>query len=204
MERRGLMLVLSAPSGTGKSSVTAAILSADPRIAPSVSATTRPPRPGERDGADYHFVSAEGFADAADAGGFLETATVFGNRYGTPAGPVRAALAAGGDVLLDVDWQGLRQLASTCPRGDIVSVFILPPSLTELDRRLRARGTDSPETIARRMAEARDQISHCVEYDHVVVNADLDECVASVRAILAAERTRRARLAGLERFVAAL
>ncbi len=203
ISRRGLMLVLSSPSGAGKTTISRAILEGDPSIAMSISATTRPKRPGETDGVDYIFVDDARFAEMVEAGDFLEHAVVFGNRYGTPRAPVEAALAAGRDVLFDVDWQGEQQLAEAA-RDDLVSVFILPPSTEELERRLRARAQDSDEVVARRMARAADEMSHWPEYDYVIVNDDFDDSVASVRAILRAERLRRTRQIGLADFVSRL
>ncbi len=203
ISRRGLMLVLSSPSGAGKTTIARAILAGDSQITMSISATTRPKRPGETDGVDYIFVDEARFAAMVEAGEFLEHAVVFGNRYGTPRAPVEAALAAGRDVLFDVDWQGEQQLAEAA-RDDLVSVFILPPSTDELERRLRARAQDSEEVVARRMARAADEMSHWPEYDYVIVNDDLDNSIDSVRAILRAERLRRTRQIGLADFVARL
>jgi len=203
ISRRGLMLVLSSPSGAGKTTISRAILEGDPRITMSISATTRAKRPGETDGVDYIFVDDARFAEMVEAGDFIEHAVVFGNRYGTPRAPVEAALAAGRDVLFDVDWQGEQQLAEAA-RDDLVSVFILPPSTEELERRLRARAQDSDEVVARRMARAADEMSHWPEYDYVIVNDVFDDSVASVRAILRAERLRRTRQLGLADFVSRL
>ena len=199
--RRGLMLVLSSPSGAGKSSIAHGLLAADAGLQMSVSVTTRPPRPGEIDGRDYSFMSVEAFAALADSGRLLEHAVVFGNRYGTPREPVEAALAAGSDVLFDVDWQGAQQLRASAG-DDVVSVFILPPSQTELERRLRGRGQDSDDVVRARMARASAEMSHWGEYDYVVVNRELSAATAEVRAILAAERLRRRRQVGLAAFVA--
>lgn len=199
--RRGLMLVLSSPSGAGKSSIAHGLLAADAGLQMSVSVTTRPPRPGEIDGRDYSFASVEAFAALADSGRLLEHAVVFGNRYGTPREPVEAALAAGSDVLFDVDWQGAQQLRASAG-DDVVSVFILPPSQTELERRLRGRGQDSDDVVRARMARASAEMSHWGEYDYVVVNRELSAATAEVRAILAAERLRRRRQVGLAAFVA--
>ncbi|MFQ5784361.1 MAG: guanylate kinase [Alphaproteobacteria bacterium] len=197
------MLVLSSPSGAGKTAISRAILERDESISLSVSATTRAPRPGEVDGVDYTFVDADAFARMVAEGAFLEHATVFGNSYGTPRAPVEAALAAGRDVLFDVDWQGAQQLGAAA-HDDLVSVFVLPPSTAELDRRLRARAQDPEEVVAARMARAADEMSHWAEYDYVVVNDDFEESVAKLRAILAAERLRRGRQIGLVDFVKAL
>lgn len=198
--RRGLMLVLSSPSGAGKTTLSRKLLAGDDGITLSVSATTRPPRAGEVDGVDYSFVTPEQFAQMVDAGELLEWATVFGNRYGTPRAPVEAALTAGRDVLFDIDWQGTQQLREASA-ADVVSVFILPPGLEELERRLHTRAADSAEVIAGRMARARDEIGHWAEYDYVLVNEDVDTCLAHIRAILHAERLVRERQVGLHGFV---
>jgi guanylate kinase len=201
--RRGVCLVLAAPSGAGKSSVSRAMLAAEPNLALSVSATTRPPRPGEQEGVHYFFTSAEEFAAMEAAGGFLETAEYLGRRYGTPRAPVEAALAEGRDVLFDIDCQGHALLRAALP-GDVVGVFLLPPSMAELERRLRLRAQDSEADIARRLAVGRAEIARAGEFDHVVVNAVFDETVAAVRAILAAARTATPRLVGLPSALAAL
>lgn len=201
--RRGLMLVLSSPSGAGKSSIARALLEGNDGLTMSVSVTTRPPRPGEVDGRDYSFVSAEAFTALADANLLLEHAVVFGNRYGTPREPVEAALARGRDVLFDVDWQGTQQLRASAG-ADIVSVFILPPSQAELERRLRGRGQDADDVVRKRMARASAEMSHWDEYDYVVVNHALPAAVADVQAILTAERLRRQRQVGLAGFVAGI
>jgi guanylate kinase len=198
--RRGLMLVLSSPSGAGKTTLSRKLLAGDDGITLSVSATTRPPRPGEVDGVDYSFVTHDAFAAMVEAGDLLEWATVFGNRYGTPRAPVEAALHAGRDVLFDIDWQGTQQLREASA-NDVVSVFILPPGLTELERRLTTRAADSIEVIAGRMARARDEIGHWAEYDYVLVNEDVDTCLADIRAILHSERLARERQVGLHGFV---
>lgn len=204
MRRRGLCLVLAAPSGGGKSSIARALLEAEaPALSLSISATTRPARPGEEEGVHYFFRSPEQFEAMVQAGELLEHATVHGRRYGTPRAPVEAALAEGRDVLFDIDWQGHRQLRACLP-GDVVGVFLLPPSLAELERRLRGRGTDGEEEIARRMRAAREELAHWSDFDHVVVNSDFDRSVAEVRAILHAARSTRARQPGLAEFVAAL
>jgi guanylate kinase len=194
------MLVLSSPSGAGKTTLSRKLLAGDDGITLSVSATTRPPRAGEVDGADYSFVTPEQFAAMVEAGELLEWATVFGNRYGTPRAPVEAALSAGRDVLFDIDWQGTQQLREASA-ADVVSVFILPPGLEELERRLHTRAADSAEVIAGRMARARDEIGHWAEYDYVLVNEDVDTCLANIRAILHAERLVRERQVGLHGFV---
>jgi guanylate kinase len=201
--RRGLMLVLSSPSGAGKSTISRMLLAADAELTMSVSLTTRPPRPGEVDGKDYIFIDARDFARIADAGELLEHATVFGNRYGTPRAAVEAALAAGRDVLFDVDWQGTQQLRQHAV-ADLVSIFILPPSRAELERRLRGRAQDSAAVVQQRMDKAADEISHWAEYDYVIVNSDIDRAVGEARAILVAERLRRERQIGLAAFVDAI
>ena len=202
--RRGLLFILSSPSGAGKSTLSRRLLADDDALGFSISVTTRPPRPAEEDGVHYHFRSREAFDRMAAEGELLEHAEVFGNCYGTPRGPVEEKIDAGQDVLFDVDWQGGQQLRNS-PLGDaVVSVFILPPSIAELNRRLRARGSDSDDVIAGRMAQSRDEISHWAEYDYVLVNDDLDRCEAEIRAILAAERLRRARRPGLTPFVQGL
>ena len=198
--RRGLMLVLSSPSGAGKSTLSRMLLAADANITMSVSATTRPKRPGEVEGVDYHFMDRRGFEELRARDGFLEWAEVFGNLYGSPRAPVEEALAAGRDILFDVDWQGTQQLESRAG-GDLVRVFILPPSAAELEARLRRRAQDSEEVIRRRMAAASSEISHWPEYDYVIINDDLESSFAAVRAILSAERLRRERLTGLSAFV---
>lgn len=203
LARRGVMLIVSSPSGAGKSTLTRALLAGDDQVSLSVSMTTRPPRPGEEEGVHYHFVSTEAFHDLIRNRALLEHAKVFDQHYGTPRAPVEAALAAGRDVLFDIDWQGCRQIVGQA-RADVVSVFILPPSLTELERRLITRGQDTAEVIARRMARARDEISHWSEYDYVLVNDDLERTIADLRAILRAERVRRVRRVGLSGFVNAL
>lgn len=198
--RRGLLLVLSSPSGAGKTAISRALLAQDRMLTMSVSATTRPMRPGEEDGVDYDFIDDEAFARMVERDAFLEHADVFEYRYGTPREPVERALAAGRDVLFDVDWHGLQQLAQR-PGDDLVSIFILPPSAGELERRLKARAQDSDEVVAGRMTRAPGEISHWPEYDYVIVNTDLDESVASARAVIDAERLRRGRQTGLLDFV---
>jgi guanylate kinase len=200
MRRRGLMLVLSSPSGAGKSSISRALLERDPSIVMSVSFTTRPPRPGEVDGHHYHFVHRARFTEVIAEGGMLEHARVFDHHYGTPRAPVEAALASGHDVLFDIDWQGTQQLAHNA-RSDLASVFVLPPSMEELERRLHTRAQDSDEVVRRRMAKAGDEMSHWREYDYIIVNRELEASVASVQAILAAERLKRDRQLALDSFV---
>jgi guanylate kinase len=200
LHRRGLLFILSSPSGAGKTTIARRLLAADGDIRMSVSATTRPMRPGEVDGKDYHFVSHETFASMVAAEEFLEWAHVFGNSYGTPKAQVKAGLRAGQDYLFDIDWQGTQQLHQKL-MGDVVRVFILPPSIDELRRRLTGRGTDSPEVIAQRMERAQAEISHWDGYDYVVVNDDVDVCFAKVSQILAAERMNLIRQTGLIDFV---
>lgn len=200
MQRRGLMLVLSSPSGAGKTSISRRLLETEDELTMSVSATTRPRRPGEVDGVDYHFIDQTEFQLMINRGEFLEYAKVFDNYYGTPRGPVDAVLSGGKDVLFDIDWQGTQQVADAA-RDDLVSVFILPPSTHELERRLMGRAQDSAEVVAQRMSKAADEISHYREYDYIVVNRDLDESVDAVRAILTAERLKRDRRLGLTDFV---
>lgn len=199
-KRRGLLIVLSSPSGAGKSTISRMLLHADPDVTMSISATTRPMRPGEVQDVDYHFVDDARFDAMIDAGEFVEWAPVFDYRYGTPKAPVKAALKAGRDILFDIDWQGTQQLEAAMGE-DLVTIFILPPSMAELERRLHSRGTDSEEVIAGRMSRAAAEISHWPEYDYVLVNRDTDECLAQVRAIVAAERLKRTRQVGLVAFV---
>ena len=201
--RRGLLLVLSSPSGAGKTTITRRLVVADPDIALSVSVTTRPPRQGEVDGRDYRFIERARFAEMLAGGELLEHAEVFGYCYGTPRRPIEEALDAGRDIVGDVDWQGAQQLHENVPR-DLVSVFVLPPSIADLETRLRARAQDSAAVVASRMAKSAEEMSHWQEYDYVIVNRDLDESVAQVRAILTAERLRRTRRSGLAEFVDSL
>jgi len=189
-DRRGLLFVLSSPSGAGKSTLTRRLLASDPALALSVSATTRPPRDGETDGKDYFFVARDAFETMVADGRMLEHARVFDNLYGTPRAPVEERIRAGRDMLFDVDWQGAQQLRASDLGQSVVQVFILPPSIAELERRLRARAADSEDVIERRMAKARDEISHWAEYDYVLINDDLDSCLARIGTILAAERLR--------------
>jgi guanylate kinase len=185
---QGILFIVSAPSGAGKSSLLKELLAADRQLALSVSHTTRPPRPGEQDGMHYHFVTPEAFAELVAAGALLEHAEVFGNHYGTTEAAVRQQLAAGRDVVLEIDWQGARQVRSRFPAA--VSIFILPPSLAALQQRLASRGQDSAEVIAGRMAEARSELSHHGEYDYLVVNDDFATALADLAAIARAERLR--------------
>lgn len=200
IERRGLMLVLSSPSGAGKTTLSRRLLEDDPDISMSVSVTTRPPRPGEQEGIDYRFVETVDFNLMVNRQELLEHAKVFGHYYGTPEGPVMQTLAQGQDVLFDIDWQGTQQLAQKA-RDDLVSIFILPPSTKELERRLKRRAQDSDEVVAQRMARAADEISHWPEYDYVIVNADVELALSQVRSILIAERLKRERQPGLLDFV---
>lgn len=199
--RRGLMFVLSSPSGAGKTTMSRRLMETDREIVMSVSATTRTPRPGEIDGRDYRFVDDAGFDALLAAGELLEWATVFGHRYGTPREPVEAALHAGRDVLFDIDWQGTQQLQQTDAGSDLVRVFILPPDMAELERRLKSRGTDSEAVVAHRMRRAATEISHWGEYDYILINDDPEQCLAEIRAILSAERLARRRQLGLAAFV---
>jgi len=198
--RRGLLIVLSSPSGAGKSTISRMLLEADPHITMSVSATTRPQRPGEVEGRDYHFVDDNEFQRMIQDGEFAEWAPVFDHHYGSPQAPIKAALREGHDVIFDIDWQGTQQLHAAMGE-DLVRVFILPPSMKELERRLHERGTDSDEVIASRMQRAAAEISHWAEYDYVLINEDMGACLADVRSILAAERLKRGRQAGLVSFV---
>ena len=198
--RRGLLIILSSPSGAGKSTLAHRLMDWDDTLSFSVSATTRSPRPGEVDGKDYHFQDQTVFKSMVAEGEMLEHAYVFGNFYGSPKGPVEAAVSQGRDVLFDIDWQGTQQLADAS-REDLVSVFILPPSTRDLEKRLLSRAQDSADVVASRMAKASDEISHYREYDYILVNADLDQAVKEVRAILQAERLRRDRQIGLTDFV---
>ncbi len=198
--RRGLMLVLSSPSGAGKTSISRRLLAEDNGLELSVSATTRKRRPGEVEGKDYHFVSNDDFHLMINNRNMLEHAKVFDNYYGTPSAPVMAALAAGRDVLFDIDWQGTQQLADA-NNDDLVSVFILPPSTRDLEKRLLSTAQDSADVVAARMSKASDEISHYREYDYILVNDDLDQTIAEVKAIIQAERLRRDRQIGLTDFV---
>lgn len=198
--RRGLLLVMSSPSGAGKTTLSRALLASDHHIRMSVSVTTRPPRPGELDGRDYFFISKERFFEMRDQGELLEWAEVFGNLYGTPRLPVEDALAKGRDVLFDIDWQGTQQLEQAM-RDDLVRIFILPPSSDDLRDRLIKRAQDAASVVAKRMAEASREISHWAEYDYVIINDDIETAGAEITAILTAERLRRTRRIGLTEFV---
>jgi guanylate kinase len=203
IRRRGFLLILASPSGAGKTTITRRLISRDPTLALSVSVTTRPPRPGEVDGRDYHFIDRQRFEAMVERGELLEHAVVFGNCYGTPRGPIEAAIAAGRDIVGDVDWQGARQLSNSVPR-DLVKVFVLPPSLSALEQRLRARAQDSAAAVAARLAQAAEEMSHWPEYDYVIVNHEIEDSVAQLAAIVTAERLRRSRQIGLADFVTRL
>jgi guanylate kinase len=200
LERRGLMFVLSSPSGAGKTTLSRLLIERMPGLKMSVSATTRAKRPGELDGRDYLFVDKPRFEQMVERQELLEWATVFDNRYGTPSAPVEAALSAGQDVLFDIDWQGTQQLREKA-RADVVSVFILPPSAADLEKRLHTRAQDSDEVIRSRMSRASHEMSHWAEYDYIVINHDIDEAFAEVQSILKAERLKRERRTGLTTFV---
>jgi len=200
LDRRGVLFVLSSPSGAGKSTIARRLLAADTNLQMSVSATTRPMRPGEVDGADYHFVDLERFRAMTTNNEFLEWAHVFNHRYGSPKKPIYEMLDAGLDVLFDIDWQGAQQLHQTCG-GDVVRIFILPPSMVELEDRLRRRATDSDDVIADRMQRAAAEVSHWDGYDYVLINDDIDRCFDEVKTILEAERLKRSRQTGLIGFV---
>ncbi|MCC5988133.1 MAG: guanylate kinase [Pararhodobacter sp.] len=204
MQRRGLLIILSSPSGAGKSTLARRLMAWDDTLRFSVSATTRPPRSGERDGVEYFFRSRAEFEAMVAGDEMLEHAEVFGNFYGTPKAPVEAAAAEGRDTLFDIDWQGGQQIRRSALAKDVVSVFILPPSIAELEARLRKRAQDSEEVIAGRMRKSRDEISHWAEYDYVLVNRDLDETEARLRTILEGERARADRQPWLNDFVRGL
>ena len=200
LPRRGLMFILSSPSGAGKTTIARKLLAEEDNLGMSVSVTTRPMRPGEVEGHDYFFTDVADFEQRVEADAFLEWAEVFGNRYGTPRAQIREGLEAGRDFLFDVDWQGAQQLSQRAG-ADVVSVFLLPPSIAALEQRLRSRGTDSDEVIRRRMDRARDEIGHWDGYDYVVVNDDIDACFEKVRTVLHAERLKLARQNGMVEFV---
>jgi guanylate kinase len=203
IRRRGFLLVLSSPSGAGKTTITRRLVAGDPRLALSVSVTTRPPRQGEVEGRDYYFIDQPRFDEMIARGELLEHATVFGNCYGTRRREIEEALAAGRDIVGDVDWQGTQQLTKAVPH-DLVSVFVLPPSIAALEARLSARAQDSAAVVASRMAKSVEEMSHWPEYDYLIVNSDVEESVAQVRAIVTAERLRRKRQLGLADFVKSL
>ena len=204
MTRRGLLIILSSPSGAGKSTLARRLMDWDPTIRFSVSATTRAPRAGEADGREYYFRTRAEFEAMIDSGDMLEHAEVFGNFYGSPKGPVDAALAEGRDMLFDIDWQGGQQVRNSSLGKDVVSIFVLPPSIAALESRLRGRGQDSPEVISGRMQKSRDEISHWAEYDYVLINDDLERTDAALRGIIQSERLRRDRQTGLAEFVRGL
>lgn len=195
--RRGLLIIISSPSGAGKSTLAQRLMAWDPNITFSVSVTTRPPRPGETHGVHYHFIDKSTFRCMAEGGELLEHAEVFGNHYGTPRAQVLAAIESGRDILFDIDWQGGQQIRNSDLADDVVSIFILPPSIAALEARLRSRGQDPEEVIAKRMAKAHDEISHWAEYDYVLINEDVDCTVERLKAIVTAERWRRNRRPGL-------
>lgn len=203
LARRGLMLVLSSPSGAGKTTLSRKLLESDDRLTMSISVTTRPPRPGEVDGRDYFFVDVATFEAMRDAGDLLEHATVFGNLYGTPRKAVEDALTAGRDVLFDIDWQGTQQLGESAQQ-DLVKVFLLPPSAADLEQRLRTRAQDSDDVVHQRMSKASDEISHYTEYEYILINQDVEDSLSKLKAILQAERLKRRRLTGLSSFVKGL
>jgi guanylate kinase len=200
IRRRGFLLILSSPSGAGKTTITRRLIERDSTLSLSVSVTTRPPRPGETDGADYRFIDQARFDAMVGGDELLEHATVFDHHYGTPRQPIEAALAAGHDIVTDIDWQGTQQLAESVPH-DLVRVFVLPPSMAELEARLKTRAQDSAEIVAGRMAKSAEEMSHWSEYDYVIVNRAIDESVALAQAIVTAERLRRIRQLGLADFV---
>jgi guanylate kinase len=202
--RRGLLLILSSPSGAGKSTLARRLMEWDPSLRFSVSATTRAPRPGETDGREYYFKTRTEFESMVAAGEMLEHAEVFGNFYGSPKGPVETAMTEGRDTLFDIDWQGGQQIRNSSLGRDVVSVFVLPPSIAELERRLRGRAQDSDEVIAGRMAKSQSEISHWAEYDYVIVNNDIDMAFNDLLTILQAERMRRDRQPGMAEFVRGL
>ncbi|MTH78815.1 guanylate kinase [Paracoccus aestuariivivens] len=201
MDRSGLLIILSSPSGAGKSTLARRLMEWDSSLRFSVSATTRKPRPGEVEGDHYYFRDPDTFRAMVAAGNMLEHAEVFGNLYGTPREPVEDAMRAGRDTLFDVDWQGGQQIRASALGNHVISIFVLPPSLAELERRLISRGQDAPEVIAGRMQKSRDEISHWAEYDYVIVNEDIDQSAEALKSILTAERLRRPRQVGLGPFV---
>jgi guanylate kinase len=200
IQRRGFLLVLSSPSGAGKTTITRRLLERDPTLSLSVSVTTRPPRPGEIDGEDYRFIDQTTFNRMVKAGDLLEHATVFDHSYGTPRQPIDAAIAAGRDIVTDIDWQGTQQVKASL-RADLVTIFILPPSITALEARLKTRAQDSEAVVAQRMAKLSEEVSHWAEYDYVIVNDDLEASVAQAQAILTAERFRLDRQVGIADFI---
>lgn len=204
LSRTGLLIILSSPSGAGKSTLARRLMEWDPDLRFSVSATTRDPRPGETDGVEYYFKTKQQFTDLIESGGMLEHAEVFGNFYGSPVAPVKEAVDAGRDVLFDIDWQGGQQIAGSTLKDSVVSIFILPPSIAELERRLNSRGQDSAEVIEGRMKKSRDEISHYAEYDYVLVNDDLEATWTNLQAILIAERLKRVRQPNLVQHVRGL
>ncbi len=204
IQRRGLLIILSSPSGAGKSTLAKRLMAWDPTLSFSISATTRNPRPGETDGVEYYFKTKPEFEAMVDAGDMLEHAEVFGNYYGTPKGPVEASMTAGRDTIFDIDWQGGQQIRRSSLANDVVSIFILPPSIADLESRLRGRAQDSDEVIANRMAQSRDEISHWAEYDYVIVNRDVDAAETELKTILMAERSRANRQPKLNEFVRGL
>jgi len=199
--RRGLLIILSSPSGAGKSTLSRMLLDWDPSLRFSVSATTRGPRPGEKDGKEYFFKTRKEFENLIDIDGMLEHAEVFGNLYGSPSEPVESAVSKGIDVVFDVDWQGGQQIRKSSMKSDVVSIFILPPSINELERRLNARGQDSPDVVSNRMSKSKDEISHWKEYEYIIVNNDLQQSFEALKSILIAERTKQARRQDLEELV---
>ena len=192
-ERRGLLIILSSPSGVGKTTLARRLIEWDSRISFSISATTRPPRPGEQDGREYFFRSDSEFAEMVEAGMFLEFARVFGHMYGSPKAPVESAIDSAGDIVFDIDWQGSQQIRNSSYVADTVSIFVLPPSIAELRRRLQSRGLDCAQTVDERMRKARGEIDHWPEYDYVLINNDLDSVLEQIKAIVEAERLRRTR-----------
>ncbi len=203
VSRRGLLLVLSSPSGAGKTTIARNLLTVDPLISSSISVTTRGRRPGEEEGRDYHFIDKPRFDEMVEQGELLEHAQVFGNFYGTPKKPVEDWLAMGHDVLFDIDWQGTQQLEEKMS-ADLVRIFVLPPSMSELERRLRGRAQDSEDVVQGRMAKAADEMSHWIEYDYIIINRDAEASTRQALTILNAERQKRARLTGMSDFITAL